>query len=73
MGRTCADVTEFGPNPTPTVFEWLNHFDEFHGRVAVYGKREKRSIEVSAIVLADDGEIAYFSGNTVLGSPVLTV
>jgi len=31
------DKNEFGPNPTPTVFEWLNHFDEFHGRVAVYG------------------------------------
>jgi hypothetical protein len=31
------DRNEFGPNPTPTVFEWLNHFDEFHGRVAVYG------------------------------------
>jgi len=28
---------EFGPNPTPTVFEWLNKFDEFHGRVAIYG------------------------------------
>ena len=31
------DRNEFGPNPTPTVFEWLNHSDEFHGRVAVYG------------------------------------
>jgi hypothetical protein len=31
------DRNEFGPNPTPTVFEWLNHFDEYHGRVAVYG------------------------------------
>ena len=31
------DSNEFGPNPTPTVFEWLNHFEEFHGRVAVYG------------------------------------
>ena len=31
------DRNEFGPNPTPTVFEWLNHQDEFHGRVAVYG------------------------------------
>ena len=31
------DKNEFGPNPTPTVFEWLNHADEFHGRVAVYG------------------------------------
>jgi hypothetical protein len=28
---------EFGPNPNPTVFEWLNKFDEFKGRVAVYG------------------------------------
>ena len=28
---------EFGPNPTPTVFEWLNKFDEFRGRVAIYG------------------------------------
>ena len=31
------DRNEFGPNPTPTVFEWLNHMDEYHGRVAVYG------------------------------------
>jgi hypothetical protein len=31
------DSNEFGPNPTPTVFEWLNKFDEFHGRVAIYG------------------------------------
>jgi hypothetical protein len=31
------DSNEFGPNPTPTVFEWLDHFREFHGRVAVYG------------------------------------
>ena len=31
------DRNEFGPNPTPTVFEWLNHLEEFHGRVAVYG------------------------------------
>ena len=31
------DRNEFGPNPTPTVFEWLDHFEEFHGRVAVYG------------------------------------
>jgi Type I phosphodiesterase / nucleotide pyrophosphatase len=31
------DSNEFGPNPTPTVFEWLNKFDEFRGRVAVYG------------------------------------
>jgi hypothetical protein len=34
------DSNEFGPNPTPTVFEWLNHFEEFHGRVAVYGTWE---------------------------------
>lgn len=31
------DSNEFGPNPTPTVFEWLDHFKEFHGHVAVYG------------------------------------
>jgi hypothetical protein len=31
------DRNEFGPNPTPTVFEWLDHIEEFHGRVAVYG------------------------------------
>lgn len=31
------DRNEFGPNPTPTVFEWLNRFPEYHGRVAVYG------------------------------------
>jgi hypothetical protein len=31
------DSNEFGPNPTPTVFEWLNKFDEFRGRVAIYG------------------------------------
>jgi hypothetical protein len=28
---------EFGPNPNPTVFEWLNKFDEFRGQVAIYG------------------------------------
>ncbi len=28
---------EYGPNPNATVFEWLNHFDEFRGHVAVYG------------------------------------
>ena len=27
---------EFGPNPNLTVFEWLNKFPEFHGKVAVY-------------------------------------
>jgi hypothetical protein len=31
------DSNEFGPNPNVTVFEWLNHFGEFRGRVAVYG------------------------------------
>ena len=31
------DSNEFGPNPTPSVFEWLNKSDEFHGRVAIYG------------------------------------
>jgi len=31
------DSNEFGPNPNATVFEWLNKFDEFRGRVAVYG------------------------------------
>jgi len=31
------DSNEFGPNPNPTVFEWLNKFPEFSGRVAVYG------------------------------------
>jgi hypothetical protein len=28
---------EFGPNPNVSVFEWLNHFDELRGRVAIYG------------------------------------
>ncbi len=27
---------EFGPNPNTTVFEWINHFPEFHGKVGVY-------------------------------------
>ena len=31
------DSNEFGPNPNPTVFEWLDHLPDFHGRVAVYG------------------------------------
>ncbi|MGA2187866.1 MAG: AP protein [Steroidobacteraceae bacterium] len=31
------DSNEFGPNPTPTVFEWLNKDDELRGRVAIYG------------------------------------
>ncbi len=31
------DRNEFGPNPNMTVYEWLNHFPEFKGKVAVYG------------------------------------
>jgi len=31
------DSNEFGPNPNPTVFEWLNTFAELRGRVAIYG------------------------------------
>ncbi|HEY5263963.1 MAG TPA: hypothetical protein VIJ37_03160 [Steroidobacteraceae bacterium] len=31
------DSNEFGPNPNATVFEWLNKFDAFRGRVAIYG------------------------------------
>ena len=31
------DRNEFGPNPNVTVFEWLNHMQEFRGKVAVYG------------------------------------
>src|SRR6202795_4774579 len=31
------DSNEYGPNPNPTVFEWLNKFDELRGRVAIYG------------------------------------
>src|SRR5271168_2096933 len=31
------DSNEFGVNPNLTVFEWLNRFPEFHGKVAVYG------------------------------------
>ena len=27
---------EFGINPNTTVFEWINHLPEFHGKVAVY-------------------------------------
>lgn len=27
---------EFGPNPNTTVFEWMNRFPEFQGKVAVY-------------------------------------
>ncbi len=30
------DSNEFGPNPNPTVFEWLNNQAEFHGHVAVF-------------------------------------
>jgi hypothetical protein len=30
------DSNEFGPNPNTTVFEWLNQFPEFRGKVAVY-------------------------------------
>ena len=31
---------EFGPNPNTTVFEWINEFPEFRGRVAVYATWE---------------------------------
>jgi hypothetical protein len=31
------DSNEFGPNPNASVFEWLNQFEEFRGRVAIYG------------------------------------
>ncbi len=31
------DSNEFGVNPNLTVFEWLNRFPEFRGKVAVYG------------------------------------
>jgi len=30
------DSNEFGLNPNTTVFEWMNHFPEFHGHVAAY-------------------------------------
>ncbi|HTV51813.1 MAG TPA: hypothetical protein VME21_11525, partial [Steroidobacteraceae bacterium] len=30
------DSNEFGPNPNPTVFEWLNAFPELHGHVSVF-------------------------------------
>ena len=30
------DSNEFGPNPNTTVFEWMNHFPEFKGQVAVH-------------------------------------
>jgi hypothetical protein len=31
------DSNEYGPNPNATVFEWLDKFEEFRGKVAVYG------------------------------------
>src|SRR6202521_2986967 len=31
------DSNEFGPNPNATVFEWLNKFAEYRGKVAVFG------------------------------------
>ncbi len=31
------DSNEFGPNPNSTVFEWLDKFGEFHGKVAIFG------------------------------------
>ncbi|TLY73312.1 MAG: hypothetical protein E6K43_11150 [Gammaproteobacteria bacterium] len=31
---------EFGPNPNPTVFEWLNGLPDLHGRVSVYATWE---------------------------------
>jgi len=31
---------QFGPNPNPTVFEWLNGLPELHGRVSVYATWE---------------------------------
>jgi hypothetical protein len=31
------DSNEFGINPNLTVFEWLNRFPKFQGKVAVYG------------------------------------
>jgi len=31
------DSNEYGPNPNASVFEWLNKFDEFHARVAIFG------------------------------------
>ncbi|HVW69452.1 MAG TPA: alkaline phosphatase family protein [Steroidobacteraceae bacterium] len=30
------DSNEFGPNPNPTVFEWLNGLPDLEGRVSVY-------------------------------------
>jgi hypothetical protein len=34
------DSNEFGPNPNTTVFEWMNHFPEFRGQIAVYATWE---------------------------------
>lgn len=34
------DSNEFGPNPNTSVFEWMNHFPELHGQVAVYATWE---------------------------------
>ena len=34
------DSNRFGPNPNPTVFEWLNGLPELHGRVSVYATWE---------------------------------
>src|SRR5207302_294213 len=34
------DSNRFGPNPNPTVFEWLNGLAELHGRVSVYATWE---------------------------------
>jgi len=31
------DSNEYGPNPNTTVFEWLNKFDEYRGKVAIFG------------------------------------
>ena len=35
------DSNEFGPNPNPSVFEWLNGQDACRGRVAVYAHVER--------------------------------
>jgi Metalloenzyme superfamily len=34
------DSNEFGPNPNPTVFEWLNGLPDLHGHVGVYATWE---------------------------------
>src|SRR6202163_190999 len=31
------DSNEFGPNPNASVFEWLNKFDDFNRKIAVFG------------------------------------